>query len=74
MNFQNTNRQVRPCIASKARYALGLKNNLPRQNKSQKCTLDYWISTINTICVLNNLNNNGQIQIAISRFDELINN
>ena len=74
MNFQNTDTQIRPCIVSKAIFALGLKNNTPQQNVHQSCTQDYWIRTINTICVLNGVNNNVQRQTAINRFDELINN
>lgn len=74
MNFQNTATQIRPCIVSKAIFALGLKNNIPQQNVRQSCTPDYWIRTINTICVLNGVNNDVQRQTAINRFDELINN
>lgn len=74
MNFQNTAIQIRPCIVSKAKFALGLKNNSPIQNVRQRCTKDYWIRTINTICVLNGVNNDAQRQTAINRFDEIINN
>lgn len=47
---------------------------MPIQNVSQRCTQDYWIRTIDTICNLFRINNRITRQNAIDRFDELINN
>jgi len=74
MNFQNSDTQIRPCIVSKAKFALGLKNKIPIQKVRQRCTQDYWLRTICTICVLYGVITKEQRQNAINRFDELINN
>jgi hypothetical protein len=70
--FHETNIQISPCIASKARFALLLKNESPTTIK--RCSLAYWISTINTLCLINNINSGTRRQRAINRYDELINN
>jgi hypothetical protein len=73
MKFINTNTQIRPCIVSKARRALGLKGIL-KQNVNQKCSPDYWKKTINTICKIKGIIDLVQKQNAINRFDEFMNN
>ena len=74
MNFINTNTQIRPCIISKVKFALGLKTSMPLQNLPQKCSRDYWIRSIDTVCILNSIINRVTRQNAIARFEELINN
>lgn len=74
MNFQNTETQIKSCIVSKARFALGLKNTMPIQNVQQRCTQEYWLRTIDTICLLKDINNRARRQSALDRFDGLINN
>ena len=71
--FHNTQTQIRPCIASKARFALGLKNIMPIQQIQQKCTFGYWERVIDTLCIRNHIDNEDIKQLAINQFDELIN-
>jgi hypothetical protein len=73
MNFQNTDIQIRPCIVSKAKFALDLKNNSPLQNVRQRCSQDYWRMTIDTICFLNGITDRTRRQTAIDRFEALMN-
>jgi hypothetical protein len=46
--FTDSGKQVSPCIASKARYALGTKINIPTNTKL--CSKNYWERVIETIC------------------------
>jgi len=46
--------QISPCIASKAKYALGIKTKIPSNKKN--CSVYYWQRTINRIAELNNKN------------------
>jgi hypothetical protein len=46
-------KQISPCIASKARYALGLKSIEPRNSKG--CSSSYWERTVQRIGDLNRL-------------------
>jgi hypothetical protein len=72
--FRNSQIQISPCIASKARFALGLKDIMPLQQIQQKCTPNYWGRVIDTLCMRNQIDNEYIRQVAINRFDELINN
>ncbi len=45
--FNDTGKQISPCIASMAKHALGLKNKMP--NNKKKCTPRYWNRTVDTI-------------------------
>jgi hypothetical protein len=45
--FNDTGKQISPCIASMAKRALGLKSEIP--NNIKKCTPRYWSLTIETI-------------------------
>lgn len=66
--FEN-GKQISPCIASKARYALGTKNVKPVNNK--RCSLIYWTKVIDVILENNNnsLNNRDN---AIHLYNNLI--
>ena len=44
-------KQISPCIASKAKYALGLKTIEP--NNSKPCRPSYWEKTVQRIGELN---------------------
>ena len=48
--FHNTQTQISPCIASKARYAINLKNIQPENTK--KCFFQYWERVIDTYAYL----------------------
>jgi hypothetical protein len=70
--FLETQIQISPCILSKVRFALDLKNTRPASNK--RCSRDYWISVINTLCFSYGIKNRTRRQRAINLYDELINN
>lgn len=74
MKFLNTQIQIRPCIVSKARYALGLKSHFPKQNVIQNCKIDYWKNTIDTICTLNNIKDQKQKNKANKLYEKLNSN
>ena len=59
---------------SKARFALNIKKLHPKQLKKKRCSLEYWIYTIDTVCQLEGINDNVRKQNAIDKYDELINN
>jgi hypothetical protein len=70
--FQNTQTQISPCIASKAKFALGLKNE--RSFNTKSCSQAYWTRTIDTLCSINEIISNTRRQTAIDRYEEFINN
>lgn len=70
--FNDGNIQISPCILSKGRFALGLKDSRPTNTK--RCSLRYWIRVIDTLCASNNIQDENSRLIAIERFDELMNN
>lgn len=43
-----TGKQISPCIAAKARYALNNERNKPTNQK--RCSKDYWNKVIETLC------------------------
>lgn len=47
MRFLDTNKEIAPCIVSKARYELGLKSKKPNNRKF--CSKNYWQRTIETL-------------------------
>lgn len=55
-----------PCIVSKAKYALGLKEKPPKNNK--KCTQHYWIKIVKYLAKQYGLNQK-MIAAAIARED-----
>lgn len=67
--FIDNGSQISPCIASKARYALGYKI-LPKNIK--KCTRGYWTRVITTFGVNNNLNEE-QVNNAVAMYDQIFN-
>ncbi len=69
MLFNQTDIHISPCIVSKARYALDLKNEQPRNSK--RCTLAYWKRVIETISVQHRINDQNRIQNAINLFSDL---
>ena len=70
MTFDASTIQISPCIVSKAKFALGLKNEQPKNCK--RCSLDYWKRTIGVLCKLNEINDDNRVQIAEKKYDELI--
>jgi hypothetical protein len=72
MKFQTTEKQISPCIVSKAKYALGLKQSIPNQKKDKKCSRVYWSNTIEAICIANDINDTARKSIAIDLFETLI--
>jgi len=53
LTFEN-GKQISPCIASKVRFALGLKMTEPQNDKT--CSSEYWLKVVQRIGELNNLN------------------
>ena len=72
MNFKNTKTQISPCIVSKVRFALNMKNTSPNQLEIKKCSLEYWIRTIDSVCHLKGINDNDIKQKAIKKYNLLI--
>ena len=70
ITFDKSTIQISPCIVSKAKFALKLKNIEPKNCK--KCSLEYWINTINTLCTLSEIKNNNRRKEAINKYEELI--
>ena len=50
--FKGTKIQISTCIASKAKFALNLKQNKPTNTKT--CSYDYWSKVIETFASQNN--------------------
>lgn len=69
--YDENQKELSPCIVSKAKYALGLKSIKPTNNKI--CSLEYWERVINTLAK-SNLLTKEQIAAAIMRYSELIRN
>jgi hypothetical protein len=53
LKFKGTTKQISPCIAAKAKYALNLSQKKPTNNK--RCSYKYWVHVIETLDSLNNL-------------------
>ena len=51
--FKGTKTQISPCILSKARYALRLKEGRPINTKT--CSYTYWCKVLETLTNQNNL-------------------
>lgn len=57
--FKNSDKQIAPCVISKARFALGAKTNKPTNQK--RCSKIYWDNAIDTLCEIDpKLNPNKQ--------------
>lgn len=69
--YDESQKELSPCIVSKAKYALGLKPTRPINNKL--CSPEYWERVIN-ILAKSNLLKKDQIAAAIMRYSELIRN
>jgi hypothetical protein len=67
--FKGTKTQISPCIATKAKFALNLKQNKPTNTKT--CSYDYWCKVIETFSSLNNLSNKTAEE-AKNKFKSLI--
>ena len=67
--FNGTKTQIAPCILSKAKYALNIKKQKPSNNK--KCSLDYWIKVIKTICNQQTISDTIKKE-AIRKYKQLI--
>ena len=70
IRFDESTIQISPCIVSKAKFALGLKNELPKNCK--RCSLDYWKRKSGVLCRLNKIDDRDHLQMAIKKYDELI--
>ena len=69
IKFKGTTKQISPCIAAKAKYALNLSQTKPRNNK--RCSFKYWVDVIETIASLNNLSL-SKIESAKNKFKFLV--
>ncbi len=69
LKFTDKESQISPCIASKARYALGYKD-FP--NNKGECTSKYWERVIDTFGKNNNLNE-IQIKNAKGMYGQIFN-
>lgn len=67
--FEGTNTQISPCIAAKAKYALGLTSKKPSNNET--CSHDYWLRVIKTFANKHNVSNSIK-QEAINKYNHLI--
>jgi hypothetical protein len=67
--FKGTNKQISPCIASKAKYALKLKESKP--SNSKQCSLNYWLKVIDSIAYKYSVSGN-LIEESKSKFNLLI--
>ena len=47
MYYRENGSQISPCIITKARYALGVTNRIPTNQK--KCSLNYWEEVVEII-------------------------
>ena len=50
IKFYETQIQISPCIVSKAKFFLKLKNKKP--NNKKYCSISYWDRTIETLSIL----------------------
>ena len=48
LKFNNTSKQISPCIVAKARFALDNQRNQPTNQK--RCSKEYWDNVIDTLC------------------------
>jgi len=46
--FINSEKQIAPCIISKARFALGAKTT--KSTNQKRCSQHYWNKVIDTLC------------------------
>ena len=65
MNFFDTNKEISPCIVSKARYELGLKYQKP--NNKNKCSESYWKRAVETVAKTNDIKTE-KITKAVNNF------
>ena len=67
--FTGTKKQISPCISSKAKYALRLKNK--KSTNYKKCSLDYWIKVIETLSFQHNISDAIKTE-AVNQFRFLV--
>lgn len=67
MLFSDNKKQISPCVASKARYALGYNKGY---NNKKHCTENYWNRVIRTLGEINNLSEE-KIQKGIGMYNEI---
>lgn len=70
--FPGTSIQISPCILSKARFALGMKDTRPNNNKS--CSQIYWSRVVDFLCASHNISDEQVRQRAIDSYNEFMNN
>jgi hypothetical protein len=51
--FRETNTQISPCIAAKAKFALNITSKKPKNKK--KCSYEYWCKVIQTFATQKNI-------------------
>lgn len=68
--YREDGTQLSPCICSKVRHALGLKQTPP--NNDKRCSPLYWIEICERMGHANDLDM-GTINNAIALFDQYIN-
>jgi hypothetical protein len=69
LTFNETGRQISPCIAAKAKYALNNQRNKPTNKK--RCAKKYWDNVIDTLCE-NDRTLNTNRENAKEMYNELI--
>ena len=67
--FTGTKKQISPCIASKAKYALRLKNKKPTNIKM--CCLDYWKKVVDNLSFQYNISDAIKTE-AVNQFKFLV--
>jgi hypothetical protein len=70
--FQSTKTQISPCIVSKAKFALGLKKDIPKNTK--RCSNEYWKRAVKSVSKKYSLNDELKIESAINLYDKIIRN
>lgn len=67
--FQDSKKQISPCIASKAKYALGMASKKPKNTKT--CSFDYWKRVLEAICDFEKIEK-PRLHQAIEKYSKLI--
>lgn len=70
MITDNKGKQLSPCICSKARYALRIKTEKPKNKK--RCSRSYWERTVKAIAKKHDYITEDQVIKAIDKFPEII--
>ena len=69
VKFIDNGKQIAPCIAAKARFALGI--TLRKPSNVKPCSENYWQRAIDTLCAIENRHEHKQN--AYKKFKQLIN-